>query len=61
MQPGDSASSAELYALFSSIAGLPIRQDLPVTGSVSQWGQVQAIGSVNEKVEGIMMYVSARA
>lgn len=49
---GDSASSTELYALLSRIAGLPVRQDLAVTGSVNQWGEVQAIGGVNEKVEG---------
>ncbi len=49
---GDSASSAELYALLSSLSGFPIRQDLAVTGSVNQQGQVQAIGGVNEKVEG---------
>jgi lon-related putative ATP-dependent protease len=49
---GDSASSAELYALISAIAGVPIRQDLAVTGSVNQHGEVQAIGGVNEKIEG---------
>ena len=49
---GDSASSAELYALLSAIADVPIRQDLAVTGSVNQKGEVQAIGGVNEKVEG---------
>ncbi|MBV1874749.1 MAG: AAA family ATPase [Gammaproteobacteria bacterium] len=49
---GDSASSAELYALLSSLANLPLRQDLAVTGSLSQFGQVQAIGGVNEKIEG---------
>ena len=49
---GDSASSAELYALLSSLSGLPIRQQLAVTGSVNQLGQVQAIGGVNEKIEG---------
>lgn len=49
---GDSASSTELYALLSRLADLPVRQDLAVTGSVSQWGEVQAIGGVNEKVEG---------
>jgi lon-related putative ATP-dependent protease len=49
---GDSASSAELYALISSISGLPIRQYYAVTGSVNQYGQVQAIGGVNEKIEG---------
>ena len=49
---GDSASSAELYALLSSLSGYPLRQDLAVTGSVNQHGQVQAIGGVNEKIEG---------
>jgi predicted ATP-dependent protease len=48
---GDSASSAELYALLSANSGLPIRQSLAVTGSVNQQGQVQAIGGVNEKIE----------
>ncbi len=49
---GDSASSAELYALLSSISGVPINQGIAVTGSVNQLGQVQAIGAVNEKIEG---------
>ncbi len=49
---GDSASSAELYALLSRLADLPIRQGLAVTGSVNQNGDVQAIGGVNEKIEG---------
>ncbi|HSF30253.1 MAG TPA: AAA family ATPase [Candidatus Tectomicrobia bacterium] len=49
---GDSASSAELYALLSALADLPIKQGLAVTGSVNQHGQVQAIGGVNEKIEG---------
>jgi predicted ATP-dependent protease len=49
---GDSASSTELYALLSSLAGIPLRQDIAVTGSVNQWGEVQAIGGVNEKIEG---------
>jgi predicted ATP-dependent protease len=49
---GDSASSAELYALLSALADLPVKQGLAVTGSVNQWGQVQAIGGVNEKIEG---------
>jgi predicted ATP-dependent protease len=49
---GDSASSAELYALLSALAGVPLRQDLAVTGSVNQHGAVQAIGGVNEKIEG---------
>jgi predicted ATP-dependent protease len=49
---GDSASSTELYALLSSLSGVPLRQDLAVTGSVNQWGEVQPIGGINEKVEG---------
>ncbi len=49
---GDSASSTELYALLSSLAGVPLRQDIAVTGSVNQKGEVQAIGGVNHKVEG---------
>jgi lon-related putative ATP-dependent protease len=49
---GDSASSAELYSLLSSLSGVPIQQRFAVTGSVNQRGQVQAIGGVNEKIEG---------
>jgi predicted ATP-dependent protease len=49
---GDSASSTELYALLSALSGAPLRQDLAVTGSVDQYGHVQAIGGVNQKVEG---------
>jgi ATP-dependent Lon protease len=49
---GDSASSAELYILLSSLSELPIRQDLAVTGSVNQKGEVQPIGGVNQKIEG---------
>ena len=49
---GDSASSAELFALLSSLTDLPLRQDLAVTGSVNQHGEIQAIGGVNEKIEG---------
>ncbi len=49
---GDSASSAELYALLSVISGVPIQQNFAVTGSVNQLGRVQAIGGVNEKIEG---------
>jgi len=49
---GDSAACAELFALLSSLSELPLRQDLAVTGSVNQRGQVQAIGGVNEKIEG---------
>jgi len=57
---GDSASSAELYALMSALAELPLRQDLAVTGSVNQHGQVQAIGGVNEKIEGFFDVCRAR-
>jgi predicted ATP-dependent protease len=49
---GDSASSAELYAMLSAISGIAIDQNLAVTGSVNQKGEVQAIGGVNEKIEG---------
>ena len=49
---GDSASSTELYALLSSLAEIPIKQSIAVTGSVNQKGIVQAIGGVNEKIEG---------
>ncbi|MBC7344057.1 MAG: AAA family ATPase, partial [Clostridia bacterium] len=49
---GDSASSAELYALLSSLSGLPIRQDIAVTGSVNQKGEIQPVGGVTAKIEG---------
>lgn len=49
---GDSASSAELYAILTSLAGLPVRQDIAVTGSVDQFGRIQAVGGVTQKVEG---------
>jgi predicted ATP-dependent protease len=49
---GDSASSAELYCLLSALANVPLRQDIAVTGSVNQHGEVQAVGGVNEKIEG---------
>lgn len=49
---GDSASSTEVYALLSALSGLPIRQDLAVTGSVNQKGEIQPIGGVNQKIEG---------
>ncbi|NOR57327.1 MAG: AAA family ATPase [Sulfurimonas sp.] len=52
MIEGDSASSTELYALLSSISELPIKQNIAVTGSVNQFGEVQPIGGVNEKIEG---------
>ncbi|OJX79645.1 AAA family ATPase [Magnetospirillum sp. 64-120] len=57
---GDSASSTELYVLLSALSGLPIRQDLAVTGSVDQFGRVQAIGGVNEKIEGFFDLCAAR-
>ncbi len=49
---GDSASRTELYCILSALSGLPIKQNLAVTGSVNQKGEVQAIGGVNEKIEG---------
>jgi lon-related putative ATP-dependent protease len=52
---GDSASSTELYALLSSLSGLPIKQGIAVTGSVDQQGNVQPIGGVNEKIEGFFL------
>jgi lon-related putative ATP-dependent protease len=57
---GDSASSAELYALLSALADAPLRQDLAVTGSVNQHGEIQAIGGVNEKIEGFFDICRAR-
>jgi len=57
---GDSASSAELLALLSALADVPLRQDLAVTGSVNQHGEVQAIGGVNEKIEGFFDICNAR-
>ena len=57
---GDSASSTELYALMSALSGVPIRQGLAVTGSVDQFGNVQAIGGANDKIEGFFDICSAR-
>lgn len=57
---GDSASSTELYALLSSLSGLPIKQGIAVTGSVNQWGEVQPIGGANEKIEGFFRICEAR-
>ncbi len=57
---GDSASSTELYALLSALAEIPIKQSFAVTGSVNQHGQVQAIGGVNEKIEGFFDVCLAR-
>jgi len=57
---GDSASSTELYAILSALSGLPIKQEIAVTGSVNQKGEVQAIGGVNEKVEGFFEVCKAQ-
>lgn len=57
---GDSASAAELYALLSAIAQIPLRQDVAITGSVNQHGEVQAIGGVNEKIEGFFAVCKAK-
>ncbi|MCG2720853.1 MAG: ATP-dependent protease, partial [Thermodesulfovibrionales bacterium] len=57
---GDSASSTELYAIMSSLSGLPIRQDIAVTGSVNQKGEVQPIGGVNQKIEGFFDICKAK-
>ncbi|MBP6015812.1 MAG: AAA family ATPase [Candidatus Promineofilum sp.] len=57
---GDSASSSELYALISSLSGLPARQGISVTGSVNQRGEIQPIGAVNEKIEGFFDVCRAR-
>jgi len=57
---GDSASSAELYALLSSLANVAAKQDIAVTGSVNQKGEVQAIGGVNQKIEGFFDICRAR-
>ena len=60
MIDGDSASSTELYALLSSLSGVPINQGIAVTGSVNQKGEVQAIGGVNEKIEGFFKVCQSR-
>jgi lon-related putative ATP-dependent protease len=57
---GDSASSTEMYALLSSLAGVPIKQGIAVTGSVNQNGEVQAIGGVNHKIEGFFACCKAK-
>jgi predicted ATP-dependent protease len=57
---GDSASSAELYALLSSLTGIPLEQGIAVTGSVNQRGEIQPIGGVNEKIEGFFDVCHAR-
>lgn len=57
---GDSASSTELYAILSALADFPIKQKFAVTGSVNQRGEVQAIGGVNEKIEGFFEVCKAK-
>jgi ATP-dependent Lon protease len=57
---GDSASSTEIYALLSSLSGFPLRQDIAVTGSVNQKGEIQPIGGVNEKIEGFFDVCKAK-
>ena len=57
---GDSASSTELYAILSSLSGVPINQSLAVTGSVNQKGEIQPIGGVNEKIEGFFQICKIR-
>ncbi len=57
---GDSASCAELYALISAVSEIPLRQDLSVTGAVDQYGNVMAIGGVNEKISGYFEVCRAR-
>lgn len=57
---GDSASSTELYGLLSALSGVPITQEIAVTGSVNQLGKVQPIGGVNEKVEGFYAVCKAK-
>lgn len=57
---GDSASSTELYALLSSLSGVPILQSIAVTGSVNQRGEVQPIGGANEKIEGFFKVCESR-
>jgi len=57
---GDSASSTELYTILSSLADVPLKQNLAVTGSVNQKGEIQAIGGVNEKIEGFFELCKSR-
>ncbi len=57
---GDSASSTELYAILSSLSEIPVRQDIAVTGSVNQKGEIQPIGGVNQKIEGFFDVCKAK-
>ncbi len=60
MVEGDSASSTELYCMLSTLSGVPIKQNIAVTGSVNQKGEVQAIGGVNQKIEGFFEVCKAK-
>uniref|UniRef100_A0A7C5PRS9 endopeptidase La n=1 Tax=Thermodesulfobium narugense TaxID=184064 RepID=A0A7C5PRS9_9BACT len=57
---GDSATCAEFYALISALANIPLKQNIAITGSMDQWGEVQPIGGVNEKIEGFFDLCNAR-
>jgi predicted ATP-dependent protease len=57
---GDSASSAELYALLSALADVPVRQSIAVTGSINQHGEIQPVGGINEKIEGFFDVCQAK-
>ena len=57
---GDSASSTEVYAILSSLSKVPLRQDIAVTGSLNQKGEIQPIGGVNEKIEGFFDVCKAK-
>jgi ATP-dependent Lon protease len=57
---GDSASSTEVYAILSSLSGIPLRQDVAVTGSVNQNGEIQPIGGSNQKIEGFYEVCKAK-
>jgi len=57
---GDSASSAELYAILSSLSEVPVKQNIAVTGSVNQKGEIQPIGGVNHKIEGFFQVCQSK-
>ncbi|HHN81095.1 MAG TPA: ATP-dependent protease, partial [Methanomicrobia archaeon] len=57
---GDSASSTELYTLLSVLSGVPLKQNIAITGSVNQYGEVQPIGGVNEKIEGFFSFCKVK-
>ena len=56
---GDSASAAEIYTILSSLSNVPLRQDIGITGSVNQKGEIQPIGGVNQKIEGFFITCKA--